>query len=941
MKLRLLLLLALTALLPAQVFAQTEPVEGLRDSTPGIHALTGATVVVAPGNVLSNATVVIRNGVIEAVGTDISPPADAVVRDLSGHTIHAGFIDAYSHVGQREELTEEEEDNPRGNTGWNPQVRSFVDAAAEYRTDPGLSEEMRAQGFTSALTVPELGMFRGTAAVVNLGAGDVRRQVVRSGVAQALGLTRDTSVGATYPTSAMGGMVFVRQVLSDAQWHRDAHARYTSDPQGITRPESNRALAALEAVVTGSQPLLIEARDEEEFLRAASFAEEFPVNLWIRGSGSEYRLLDQVAATGLPVILPLNFPEAPDVGDDEMDAVGVGLGQLLRWRHAPENPARLADAGVDFAFTSAGLDEMEDFLPNLRAAVEHGLDPERALAALTTMPAAFLGVESTHGSVEAGKAANLVVTDGDLFADTTGLVETWVDGARYPTGARVVLDDGSQVRTASNGEEMRTSRGPAPIEPLPVLLEHNHDDEVDNAHGPDEGHDDQSGDIESQNADAPAGRATLPILPSPSQQLEELIYPLMEYGRTGLPDQPDALLVQGGTVWTQGPQGIIENGDVLIRNGEIAEVGQGLDAPAGAVVIDASGKHVTPGLIDPHIHSGLSGGVNETGSAIVPEVRIGDVISANNIWMYRQMAGGLTTAHVMHGSANPIGGQNQVVKMRWGAPPEELKLDGAARTVKFALGENVTRSPNRYPNTRQGVQQIMLDHFRQARDYRRAWEEWEATNEGLPPRRDYRMEALLGILDDDIKVMSHSYRQDEILTLMHTAEEAGFDVTAFHHGIEAYRVATELAERGVGAIVWSDWGTFKMEAFNSTLYNVRGLLDAGVVTSLHSDNSQIASRMNWEAAKMLRTGVSEEEALSLVTNATAELLRIDDRVGSLEAGKDADFVIWTESPLAAATVAEQTWIDGRKYFDVEEDAQAQLEVERLRDEIIQQIRQDR
>jgi imidazolonepropionase-like amidohydrolase len=934
MKLRLPLLLALLAFLPAEVFSQTEPAQGLRANTPGIHALTGATVVVAPGNVMNNATVVIRNGVIEAVGANVTPPADAVVTEMNGRTIYPGFIDAYSHIGQRDEPAEEEE---RGAVNWNPQVRSFIDAAAEYYPDHSLAEELRSQGFTAALSAPELGMFRGSAAVVSLAGESPRQRVVRPGIAQVLGLTRDTSVGSTYPTSAMGGMVFVRQMLSDAEWYRDAHARYAQNPQGLARPETNRALASLEAVVNGEQPLIIEARDEEEFLRAASFADEFGVDLWIRGSGSEYRLLEQVAATGLPVLLPLNFPGAPNVGDNDEDALGVSVGQLLHWRHAPENPGRLDGAGVTFAFTTSGLDDVDDFLPNLRAAVEHGLDRERALAALTTTPAEFLGISGSHGSIEAGKVANLVVTDGDLFSDDTGVVETWVDGARFHVGSSPVLDGGSQLRAAaSNGTR---TRGISAIEPLPVLLDHDHDHAGDDGH--DDGEHDQAGGVEVLNADALNGGETLPILPRPSAQFDELVYPLMDYGRAGLPEQPEHVVVRGATIWTQGPQGMLENADLLVSNGVVAEVGTNLDAPSGAVVIDGEGKHVTPGLIDAHLHSGLSGGVNEGGSAIVPEVRIGDVISANNIWMYRQMAGGLTTAHVMHGSANPIGGQNQIVKMRWGAPPEELKFEDAPRTVKFALGENVTRNPNRYPNTRQGVEQIILDHFKQAEDYVRAWDAWEATGEGLPPRRDYRMEALRDIRSGDITIQSHSYRQDEILMLMRLAEELDMQVKAFHHGVEAYRVAPELAAHGAGAVVWSDWSGFKIEAYNATLYNVRGLLDAGVVTSLHSDNSQIAARMNWEAAKMLRTGVSEEEALSLVTNATAQLLGIDDRVGSLEAGKDGDFVIWSTHPLSAATTAEQTWIDGRKYFDIEEDRQHRAEVEQLRDELIQQIRDGR
>ncbi len=940
MKLRLPLLLALLTLLPAEVFSQTEPVQGLRDSTPGIHALTGATVVVAPGNVINNATLVIRDGVIESVGSNVTPPADAVVRDMAGRTIYAGFIDAYSHIGQREEPVDEDE---RGPVNWNPQVRSFIDAAAEYAPDGGLAGEMRSQGFTAALSMPELGMFRGSGALVSLGGETARQQVVRAGVAQGLGLTRDTSVGASYPTSAMGGMVFVRQTLSDAEWYRDAQSRYGSNPQGMMRPETNRALAALEDVVEGRQPLLIEARDEEEFLRAASFADEFPVNLWIRGSGAEYRLLDQVVATGLPVILPLNFPGAPDVGDDEESALNVSVGQLLHWRHAPENPGRLADAGVQFALTTAGLDDVDDFLPNLRAAVEHGLDRDTALGALTTTPASFLGVESSHGTVEAGKVANLVVTDGDLFGADTEVLETWVDGARFLVGGANVLDGGSQIRAAADLPEAR--RGPPSIQALPVLLEHGHDaaggDTHDHGHDHENGDQDRAGGVEFVTSDQLETVGTLPILPRPSARFDDLIYPLMDFGRPGIPDQPEHVLVRGATLWTQGSQGIIENGDLLVSNGQVAEVGQNLDAPAGATIIEAEGRHVTPGLIDAHLHSGLSGGVNEGGSAIVPEVRIGDVISANNIWMYRQMAGGLTTAHVMHGSANPIGGQNQVVKMRWGASPEELKMEGAPSTVKFALGENVTRNPNRYPNTRQGVEQIILDHFRQAEDYQRGWDAWEATGEGMPPRRDYRMEALLGIKNGEISIQSHSYRQDEILMLMRLAEELDMQVKAFHHGVEAYRVAPELAAHGAGAVVWSDWSGFKIEAYNASLYNVRGLLDAGVVTSLHSDNSQIAARMNWEAAKMLRTGVSEEEAMSLITNATAQLLGIDDRVGSLEVGKDADFVIWRDHPLSAMTTPEQTWIDGRKYFDLEEDREHRIEVQRLRDELIQQVRDGR
>jgi imidazolonepropionase-like amidohydrolase len=292
----------------------------------------------------------------------------------------------------------------------------------------------------------------------------------------------------------------------------------------------------------------------------------------------------------------------------------------------------------------------------------------------------------------------------------------------------------------------------------------------------------------------------------------------------------------------------------------------------------------------------------------------------------------------MHGSANPIGGQNQIVKMRWGALPEDLKFAGAPRTVKFALGENPKRREDRYPDTRMGTHQIIRDHFQAAVEYARDRDTWESGGrQGLPLRRDLRMDALVDILTGKIDVQSHSYRQDEILMLMRLAEEFGFRIKAFQHAVEAYKVASELAAHGAAAAVWSDWSSFKIEAYDATTYNARLLHEAGVVTSLHSDNSQLSSRMHWEAAKMLRTGLDEATALSLVTSGTAALLGIADRVGSLEAGKDADFVLWSHSPLSTFTRAEQTWIDGRKYFDMEDDLRMREQVKQERERLIQLV----
>jgi imidazolonepropionase-like amidohydrolase len=970
-------LLLISGGLQAQQASRTEPVAGMRENPARFHALVGARVVTAPGRVMEDATIVIRNGMIESVTRGADAPAGARVWDLAGHTIYPGFIDAHADLG----MNDLPEGGDIGPTHWNPQVRAWFSTTRNLQDDAARRAALRSQGFGVALAVPRLGIFRGSATVVNLADGGVRERVLLPDLAQSVAFQRSFELGGSYPNSPMGVAALMKQTWMDAEWYRRAWQTWQDGDRSFLPPETSESLAALDEAEAGRQPVLFETRSEEEYLRAHDIAEQFGLDPWYRGSGQEYRIIDVLEGRRDPLIVPLDFPDAPDVSDPEA-ALNASLADLRHWYLAPTSPGQLAEAGIPFAITSDGLASLNQFLPNLRIAVARGLSPDDALAALTTTPADWLGLSRTHGTIEPGKVANLVVSEGDLFTEQATVRDVWVDGRAYEVSAAPQIDPRGTWRIASDDEwgfeaELRLEGplnrvrgyldlpGGAPprfdgaridLDDVSVVAETGRiEARFDGAELGYQGFILLAGSV---SGDRFSGWTSLPNGANPEFSGERVegwegpargqvaagvpdlelsfIRPMMEYGRAEQPEQPDVLIVRNATVWTQGAQGRLEGADLLVREGRVVEVGMGLEAPRGAVEIDAAGRHVTPGLIDPHIHSGVSG-VNESGFAIVPEVQMADVLTHNNIWMYRQLAGGLTTAHVKHGSANPIGGENVIVKMRWGLLPDGLEFGNAPRTVKFALGENPKRRQNRYPDTRMGTQEIIRDHFLAARDYEREWQRWESTGEGLPPRVDLRMESLLDILNQELLISSHGYRADEFLALVRLAEEFGFRVQTLQHGVEAYKIAPELAASGVGAVVWSDWGAFKLEAYDATAYNARILMEAGVVTSLHSDNSQIASRMNWEAGKLLRTGLTEEQALSTVTNQAAQVIAIDDRVGSLEPGKDADFVIWNGNPLSQFSRPEQTWIDGRRYFSIEEDAAMREQIERERSQLIQAI----
>ncbi|HUE74508.1 MAG TPA: amidohydrolase family protein, partial [Pirellulaceae bacterium] len=426
---------ASAVLLPIGVIAappSTRPVEGLRDNTPAVWALTNAKIVTEPGKVIDKGTIVVKDGVIAAVGADVQPPADARVLDMAGKLVYPGLIDAFGEAP----VTAEQRQSSAPH--WNPQVTPQFDLSEHYRFDDDLNKKLRSQGITARLVAPAGGIIKGRSAVVTTRSTTGTRSILAADVALHVRLTISFGSRDNFPNSPMGAVALARQSFLDADWYGRAWTAYRGSPS-LVRPERNEALEAL-APYLGSEKLVIfDAANEQFFDRADRFAKEFGLKAIIRGSGREYRRIEEIKASGRPVIVPVNYPSAPSVGGIE-EARDVSLEQLMHWDHAPENAARLEKAGVPIALTSYGLRDPAKFLANVRRAVERGLPADAALKALTTTPAALYGMEIRVGTIAAGKVASLVIADGDLFAKKTKVVETWVDGERFEHDAPPVVD---------------------------------------------------------------------------------------------------------------------------------------------------------------------------------------------------------------------------------------------------------------------------------------------------------------------------------------------------------------------------------------------------------------------------------------------------------------------------------------------------------------------
>ena len=425
--------------------------------------------------------------------------------------------------------------------------------------------------------------------------------------------------------------------------------------------------------------------------------------------------------------------------------------------------------------------------------------------------------------------------------------------------------------------------------------------------------------------------------------ISKVNFPFGYAGFESAPPDPGTVLISNVTLWTCAEDGVIEDGAVLIADGKIKSViAAGGALPAADMSIDGKGAHLTPGIIDCHSHMASDSGINESGQAITAEVRIGDMIDCDDITIYRQLAGGVTTANILHGSANPIGGQNQVIKLRWGLLDEEMKFKDAPQGIKFALGENVKQSnwdnpTNRYPQTRMGVEQLFDNAFEEAKLYRAKQAAFKA-GKGAPPRVNLELEAIAEIVEGKRWIHCHSYRQDEILALIRLLDRHKIQIGTFQHILEGYKVADAMRKHGAMGSAFSDWWAYKYEVKDAIPHAGALMHQQGVVMSFNSDDRELARHLNHEAAKAVRYGgLSFEEAFNFVTINPAKQLRIDDRVGSIEVGKDADLVLWNNHPLSNLSVAQQTWIDGRKYYDRSEDSERHEAFLNMKQQLIQKV----
>lgn len=947
------------------IFAQQNfPKNGLSDEKKLTYAFINAKIYIDYKTIIEKATLLIHEDKIMDVGTSVLVPKEAMVIDLQGKTIYPSFIDMYSDYGipQAEKAKFKEgpqyESAVKGPFGWNEAIKADFNASSNFSIDNKASETLRKAGFGMVLALRKDGICRGNALIVTLRDENNNKAVIKDKAAGCYSFKKGSSQQ-QYPSSLMGSIALIRQTHYDAKWYAAAPLR-----------EKNLSLEAWNELK--KLPSVFESDDKLNTLRIAKIGDEFNINYIIKAGGNEYQRMDEIKVLKSKFILPLNFPEAYDLSDP-YDAINVSLASLKEWEMAPKNPMYFEKAGIDFAFTTDGLKDKSTLIKQIQKAIRNGLSEQQALKALTLTPANYLGISDMAGSLKKGMLANFIINEGNIFDKENTLFENWIQGQKYTLKSFNEVDIRGKYNFSVKSENYQLKISGSNVDFKYEVLKDTLKLKSKGSFGKNElnlsfetGNKEMlmphnvvaifqdkkfTGNIqlsdgtwlpfnaifmESTNVDVKKD-----TIKSELQEVE-IIYPFCAYGSNKLPAQEEVIL-KNATLWTNEKEGILNETDIWIKSGKILKIGKNLSSPT-AKVIDAKGKHVTAGIIDEHSHIAVTGNVNEGSHSSSAEVRLADVIDCDDINIYRQLAGGVTTSHILHGSANAIGGQTQLIKLRWGKNPEQMKFEGADGFIKFALGENVKQTnwgdkyTIRYPQTRMGVEQIYMEAFTKAKEY----EALQKNPLKAPVRKNLQLDAMLEILNKKRFITCHSYQQSEINMLMHVADSFNFKVNTFTHILEGYKVADKMQKHGAGASTFSDWWAYKYEVIEAIPYNGAILNKMEVITAYNSDDAEMARRLNQEAAKAVKYGnVSEEDALKFVTLNPAKLLHIDHRVGSLREGKDADLVLWNEHPLSIYASPLQTYVDGICYYDVERNLQLQKEIAKERNRLIQKMQKEK
>lgn len=942
----------LSCLLFLRISAQPGfPVNGVQNPINTVYAFTHATLYTAYDTKLEDATLIVKGGTILQVGTQVSIPAGAVITDLTGKTIYPAFIDAFTNYGMPDTRSNGNNGSPqfvsnkKGAFGWNEAIRAEFSAALGFAKNESAAAGYRSAGFGSVYTFKNDGIVRGSGCVVSL--GDVRENELM--LKQQAGANYSFDKGSSpqdYPSSLMGSIALLRQTYYDAKWYAQ---------QNTVTDLTLQAFNALQKM-----PQIFDAGEKWNVLRADKVGDEFGVQYAIKTNGSEYQRIQEIKNTRATLIVPVCFP-APYNTTDVYDAQRISTTDMLHWYFAPSNLALLEQNSIDFCITAYGCDA-GTFLKNLRTAVQRGLSEKAALKALLYQPARLFDIENLAGSLKPGMPANFIISSGNIFIPSTVLYENWIQGKKFVLQdmnipdvrgtydlyfshkmllgtmlisgdrahpqAKVITTDTLQATLTTQNDFYSLAFDAGKLKYTLTGTYSSSEKKF-------------TGNFTNSLGETANWEAVLTRAPDPKNNASDntvkvvkpelpMRYPFTDFGWTEAPKQ-ETILFKNATVYTCENEGILKQTDVLVSNGKIQQIGKNLQA-ANARVIDAEGKYITPGIIDEHSHIAIWYGVNEGTQSVTSEVRIGDVLWPEDINIYRQLAGGVTSSHLLHGSANTIGGQTQLIKLRWGKSAEEMKFEGADGFIKFALGENVKQSnwgdrqTVRFPQTRMGVEQVLLDAFTRAKEYQKAQAAFIARSNDkknkealVPVRRDLELDALSEILNKKRFITCHSYVQSEINMLMHVGDSMGFTVNTFTHILEGYKVADKMKAHGANASNFADWWAYKFEVYDAIPYNSAIMTRVGLNVAVNSDDAEMARRLNQEAAKSMKYGnLTAEEAIRLCTINPAKMLHIDQRTGSIKTGKDADLVIWNADPLSIYAKPLFTLVDGTIYFDAAE-----------------------